>query len=222
MIAVIGDPVLHVSESGGLADGLAVEVARAARADGAAVEVIGKLGDDPDGDAVLLSLAAAGIGHVAMLREGTRTTPRIATPTDADPTDDEADTSGIEPADPARRPMLDGADLDLALRYLTELGVVVVTDPRPELAAVAAAAAGWHGARLVVLLPDDAAAPPEVPHDAITLGVPLWAPDSAAGPLVGRFAARLDRGEAPEAALRAATADGGWTATAAAPGEGSG
>lgn len=221
MIAVIGDPILRLAEAGGVADGLAVEIARAARADGAAVEVIGKLGDDPDGDAVLLSLAASGIGHVAMLREGTRTTPRITAPADADPTVDDATPAGIEPADPARRPILDGADLDLALRYLTELGVVVVTDPRPELAAVAAAAAGWHGARLVVLLPDDVTAPPDLPNDAITLGVPAWAPDGAAGPLVGRFAARLDRGEAPDAALRAATADGGWTA-AAASGEGSG
>ena len=82
MIVVVGDPTLH--PSGGvapaLAGGMAAAVARACARAGAAVQLAGKVGDDPPGDEILLALTGDGIGHVALLRDaGTET--RIGEPT---------------------------------------------------------------------------------------------------------------------------------------------
>lgn len=53
------------------ADGdLAVEVARRAAATGARVEMVGAAAPDAAGDAQLLQLAAAGVGHATVVRSG--------------------------------------------------------------------------------------------------------------------------------------------------------
>src|SRR4051794_37418806 len=69
MIAVVGSPAAARQTAGVQAAGVAVAVARAAVAAGASVQLIGKVGEGPDGDAILLDIAAAGIGHVAVLRD---------------------------------------------------------------------------------------------------------------------------------------------------------
>ena len=57
MIAVIGTPRLRGTGSDADVAGLAAAIAAAAAAAGSRVELIGKLGDDSPGDAVLLALA---------------------------------------------------------------------------------------------------------------------------------------------------------------------
>jgi hypothetical protein len=54
----------------GAADQLAVEIARRAAATGARVEMVGAAATGPDGDARLLELAAASIGHATVIRSG--------------------------------------------------------------------------------------------------------------------------------------------------------
>ncbi len=49
-----------------------------AAASGATVEFIGKIGDDPAGDELQLSLARSHVGHVAMLRDPSRPTGVVA------------------------------------------------------------------------------------------------------------------------------------------------
>ena len=142
----------------------------AAAAVGARVELISKAGDDPAGDAVLLALAQAGVGHVATLRDPARLTPvrplparahrsggsrvdaRPMPPTAALPMTGRAHppTTGLAPAMP--QPTLDAADIALALRYLTDFEVLVAVHPTPDLLAEAVSAAAWAGARLVVVV----------------------------------------------------------------------
>jgi hypothetical protein len=54
----------------GRAGDLALEVARRAAATGARVEMVGVAAPDADGDARLLELAAAGVGHATVVRSG--------------------------------------------------------------------------------------------------------------------------------------------------------
>ena len=70
VIVVIGDPILHPFDghAPALAGGPAAAIARACVLAGATVQLAGKVGDDPAGDEVLLSLNRDGIGHVALLR----------------------------------------------------------------------------------------------------------------------------------------------------------
>ncbi|MDR3546372.1 MAG: PfkB family carbohydrate kinase, partial [Candidatus Limnocylindrales bacterium] len=89
MLAVIGSPSFVpglTPDAAGEAGGLAAGVARAAAAAGAEVQLVGKVGDDPAGDAVLISLARGGVGHLALLRDAASATPlRRPDPADADP-----------------------------------------------------------------------------------------------------------------------------------------
>jgi sugar/nucleoside kinase (ribokinase family) len=81
MIAVVGLPAWAGTPDGeGSAGGPAVDIAVAAHRRGAAVELVGKVGDDGAGDAVVVSLGRLGIGHAALLRDPTRPTPVIAPP----------------------------------------------------------------------------------------------------------------------------------------------
>jgi sugar/nucleoside kinase (ribokinase family) len=81
VIVVVGIPAWQPGPDDpaqGRAAGLAVEIARAAVAAGARVELVGKVGEDRSADLVMLDLSRAGIGHVAMLRDAggpTRTLP---------------------------------------------------------------------------------------------------------------------------------------------------
>ena len=86
MIVVIGLPSFRPPAEGraAAASGLAAGVARAAVAAGATVQLIGKVGDDPSGDALVLALARDGIGHVALLRDAVHPTPIDAATGDPD------------------------------------------------------------------------------------------------------------------------------------------
>ena len=238
MIVVIGLPAYLGSATGeGSAGGLAVEAAAAAHARGSAVELVGKIGDDGAGDAVVLALGRLGIGHAALLRDPARPTPVLsavvaesataepeaAGPADAAPTDtltgvlaealagDDEPRVEVElfPADPALRPGLEAGDIALALRYLAEASVVVLAEPLPE-AAVAAVVegAGFSGARLVVLLPPGST-PPPLPPEATVLETPA-VDDGSFGRVVGAFAAGLDAGTEPAAAFSDAVRSSGW------------
>src|SRR3954452_23161821 len=93
MIVVIGNPVARARDLGAGVDGVAAQIALAAARAEADVQLVGKIGEDAAGDAVLMALAAGGVGHVAMLRDPGRGTP-VA-------------TAGPAPASAA---MLDGDD----------------------------------------------------------------------------------------------------------------
>ena len=68
MIAVIGSPSARRAATGVRAAGLRSRSPARPRRRGATAQLVGKLGEGPDGDAVALSLAADGIGHVALQR----------------------------------------------------------------------------------------------------------------------------------------------------------
>ena len=170
--------------------GLAAQVALAAAAAGSTVEVVGSIGDDGDGDAVVVALGHAGIGHAALLRE-----PGSATP--------------VEGADAEAAPRLDARDIDLGLRYLVDYRVLVIAEPLPpEAEIVALEAAAYHEAEVVAIVPEGAAVSPAL----AAVGTVFEAPADAGAPfaeLVGRYAAALDGGDDREVALRAAASSTG-------------
>jgi hypothetical protein len=189
-----------------------VEVASAAQRRGSAVELVGKVGNDGAGDAVVVALGRLGIGHAALLRDPIRSTPVLVAASLEEDTA-EVDAEGIDarllPDDPGARPALEGADVELALRFLPAAGVVVIADP---LSAATTAAgvegAAFAAAKLIVLVPAGAT-PPEVPVGATVLEAPL-SDDGSFGRLVGVFAGALDAGVDPRAAFAEAVAAAGW------------
>ena len=233
MIVVIGLPAYASGAGGeGSAGGLAVEAAAAAHARGSYVELVGKIGDDGAGDAVVLALGRLGVGHAALLRDPARPTPVLASLSGVAVAEPEvADESGADlagqvlagdsgdaeprvevellPADPAARPGLEAGDISLALRYLAETRVVVLAEPLSELA-VAAVVEGaiFSGARLVVVLPPGAT-PPQLPPEATLLEAPA-VDDGSFGRVVGAFAAGLDADAEPAAAFAEAVRVSGW------------
>jgi hypothetical protein len=227
MILVIGLPAyLSLPGGEGSAGGLAVDVAAAAHARGAAAELVGKIGDDGSGDAVVLALGRLGIGHAALLRDSSHPTPMLTAVAAGDAAgngaagmDSDAEIAADAPAmellprDPSARPALEAGDLSLALRYLGEARVVVAAEPLPD-AAVAAVVEGatFSGAHLVVLLPPGAVTRP-LPAAATVLEAPA-ADDGSFGRLVGAFAAALDGGAEPAAAFDAAVKSAGWESVA--------
>jgi hypothetical protein len=220
-VIVVGSPLHLATDQGPRAAGLAVAIARAARAAGADVEIVGKVGEDPAADAVLLDLAAAGIGHVAVLRDAGRATGEAppGPPLDPAPFDEPLpDASGMPsspaPADapPADRASLEAADIELALRYLPDYRVVVVADQlAPAALDAAAAAARWASAALVVIVGQGATPQAALGEDATVLQAPEDV-DVSFARVVGEYAARLDRGELPGDAFAAASKTSGWTA----------
>jgi hypothetical protein len=179
VIVVVGSPTARMSPAGILAGGPAAFVALSAAAAGSEVQLVARVVDDPAGDAMLQHLTTAGVSHVATLRQP--------------PTPD--------------GPILEAADLDLALRYLTNVGVLVLAEQGPALAQVAVDAAAWNHAALVVLLPSGASVPNDLPSEATVLASPDSDPDGAFGALVGAFAAALDRGIDPTTAFRTTIAE---------------
>jgi hypothetical protein len=223
VIVVIGSPIGRLDDGMVVAAGMTSRVALAAAAAGRAVQLVGKTGDDPTADSVVLDLARGGVGHVALLRDPARATPLEAPPADEDADaqldgdgDDEAGTP--EPPAWARAlgmidgPALEAADVDLGLRYLTDFGVVVVADPvAPEIVAVVADAARWGGARMILVVAAGERPPDDLPEDVVVLAAPDDDPDGAFATLVGTFAAALDEGTDPVEAFRASIASDGWT-----------
>jgi hypothetical protein len=194
VIVVIGAAALR----GEAPVGLAARAALAAAASGTSVELITKVGDDPAGDALLLALARAKVGHVAVLRD-----PAFAT-AQRSPTDDVAPDDDPASPPPPGTPTLDAADVGLALRYLTEYRAIVVVHPTtPALLTEAADAARWGGAHLIVVVGTGDETPPGLPDDAIVLAAEPEADDAdGLGERLGRYVAALDRGEASEEAFR--------------------
>ncbi len=246
MILVIGIPGWQPAPdeaTSGRSSGSAVEVARAAVADGARVELVGKVGEDEAGEQLLLDLARAGIGHAALLRDAgspTLVLPAAGAAEDAIPDDELAELVGGEvdlalvagdvgseaggsngrvPDEQAitsktraltvSGPVLEPADLELALRYLVDFRVLVIAEDLSESAArVVADGAAFAGASLVVVASPGSV--PALPDDATVFERPSDDPDAVFAGLVGRYATALDRGEAPEEAFREATAEHGW------------
>ena len=104
-------------------------------------------------------------------------------------------------------PTIEAADLDLALRYLPEVGVVVLIAPDAALLRAAAAGSSWSGAAFVVIGPLDAdAAEAAEAAGAIVLEPPKHDPDEAFAGLVAAFARRVDTGEDAAAAWRSTLA----------------
>lgn len=200
-------------------DGLPARIALAAAERGTSVELVGKAGEDPEGDAVVLALARGGVGHVALLRDAGRATPRLTEPVGEDlgaPEVGAADPKGDEaPAETTSDgTVLEAADVDLALRYLTEFAVLVLADPAErEIVRVAADAASWVGARLVVVIRPGEAVPDGLPPDVVVFEAPDADPDGVFASMVGSFAAALDDGNDPAEAFRSSIETDGWTAS---------
>lgn len=202
MIVVVGNPIARAPDSGGGLAGIPAQAAAAAVRAGAAVQLVGKAGEDRAGDDLMLALARAGVGHVALLRDPAHATP-IA---DAvDPVDELVDS----PAEPPRvrpdagdRPSLDAADVELALRYLADYTTVVVAEPQPAaLVTIVADAAAFAGAALVLVV-DGAGSEPAPPASAVVFEAPTADPDGAFATMLGELAAAIDRGTPVAAAFR--------------------
>jgi sugar/nucleoside kinase (ribokinase family) len=203
MIVVVGNPIGRAAELGGGVEGTAARTAIAAARAGADVQLVGKTGEDPLGDEVLLALAAAGVGHAAMLRDPDHATP-LAIPGDAPPPSamldgDDEPRVAVKPADPGDRPALEAADVELALRYLPDQRVIVVAEPQTDsVVAAVSEAADYAGARLVLV----ASASSQRPASALVIEPPADERDGLFGSLLGELAVLLEGGASPDEALR--------------------
>ncbi len=207
MIVVVGNPAWQAAEPSGPA-GLACGIALAAAAAGAAVELVGRAGDDRAGDELVIALGRAGIGHVALLRDPARPTVLMdpgPEPDDPAPHDDEA---------PARSPvaggpLLETLDVDLGLRYLTAFNVLIVTvDALDAALAVAVDAAAFAGAQLVVIVGEGSDPPDAIPAGATIMAAPSDDRDGTFANLIGAYAAGLDARQPPDRAFSAALGTG--------------
>lgn len=133
MIVVIGTVSARTAGSTYELGSYAATVALALAPTGEPVEMVSKVGVDVAGDAVITKLAAAGIGHVALIRDGA-----LATAVDG--------AGALE---------MDAADLQLALRYLTSFDAVLLVDPANDsVVATVLDACAYVGARLIVTRPE--------------------------------------------------------------------
>lgn len=227
--------------------GRACAIALAAARRGARVEVVGRVGEDVAGEDLVIALARSGVGHAAVLRDPARPTPVAPPPEAASGEDDPLPFADLGPAaiggggppgaaGPsqsaslagavstagaiAAEPRLDGADIDLALRYLEPSGVVVVADDvTTDVLAVVVEAAEYASARLIVLVPPGGIAARTLPAGIPGSATVLVAPDDDGGggafeALVGAYAAALDAGAEPEAAFVDAQSATGWEVAA--------
>jgi hypothetical protein len=210
VIVVIGSPLHRSVASGGppVAVGLAAGIAMAAAEAGSEVQLVGRVGEDPAGDALLLALSRLGVGHVAVLRDPAHPTPVAPDdePEAADPMT-EPPPDGWSSLGAPGSASLDRGDVELALRYLDGFRVAVVAERLDgEALAVVTEASDYARACLVALVGPDA----EAPEGAIVLEAPGADPDGAFARTVGRLAAALDGGAEAEVALASAIAAAGW------------
>jgi sugar/nucleoside kinase (ribokinase family) len=219
MIVVVGSPIGRSDDGVVVAAGMASRVALAAAAAGRSVQLVGRIGDDPTADGVVLDLARGGVGHVALLRDPAGATPLELAPEDDQPVDIEAPDSGARAAIVASPPpgfALESADVDLGLRYLTDFAVVVLAEPvGSDTVAIVAEAARWATARMILVVPAGAQLPDGLPPDAVAFEAPDTDPDGVFAALVGQFAADLDGGVEPGEAFRSTIASHGWTGATA-------
>jgi len=210
VIVVVGTPAWNPGPPPG-PGGRAASIALAAAEAGSRVELLGRIGDDPAGDALVMALSRSAVGHAALLRDPVHPTV-LFVPADADEDDvvGPGAPDGPRPAvaGPPDGPSLGAEDVSLGLRYLTDFDVLVVGDdaPAPVIPACVEAAA-FAGAQLVVVIASSDPAPGGLPVGATVLLAPEGAGE-AFGRLLGRYAAALDAGADPAAAFTDATADG--------------
>jgi hypothetical protein len=233
VIVVVGSPVLRVSgTSSGEVAGLAGQVALAAVAAGRAVQVVGKLGDDDAGDALMVALTRGGVGHAALLRDAAHPTAvQAAVDPGAEADIDDAfasgDADGSATSDVAPEGLpLEAADIELALRYLTEFQVLVIAAPLDSRSLHSALdAAGFAGAHVIRLdasrdLGGEAggeATATETPPEGVEVTA-FEAPqhdEPAFAAMVGRYAAGLDAGRTAREAFADATRGTHWERAAA-------
>jgi hypothetical protein len=208
MIVVVGSVSYLEEPDAPGPHGIAARITLTAASLGNAVQFVGKVGEDDAGDAVVLALAKGGVGHVAVLREA-----GIATAVTHPAGDESVEAEGATLDEAAEGPALDAADVELALRYLTDFAVLVlVARADGAIATVVSEAANWAGARLVVVMPLGAAIPGGLPGDAIVFEAPDADPDGVFASMVGTFAAALDDGDEPGQAFRSTVSAEGWTA----------
>lgn len=220
MIVVLARPRVYRPQPDGELSpgGLGAEVALALAGAGVPVELVGSIGDDPEGDRVVVELGRAGVGHAALLRDPSSRTPRLAD-------------------DPSRPlPRLDPADVELGLRYVAECGVLVIADDLEDATRQRAlATAEYHGATVVVVASPGTVDPTTLP-DAVTLlerpglamveedlageevDVPSYAGSVAAqeaafARFVADYARLLSEGAAPATAFQDALERGAWEAS---------
>ena len=196
------------------AAGTASRVALAAAKLGGSVQLVGKTGDDPAADAIVLDLARGGVGHVALLRDPARPTPvEPGLSEDLDgPDAPEADGATTSQTAAGAGPALEAADVDLGLRYLTDYRIIVLAEPSaPDVVAIASDAARWAEARLILVVGAGETVPVGLPDDVVVFEAPEADPDGVFADLVGGFAAALDGGTDPEVAFRASIASDGWS-----------
>ena len=215
VVVVIGSPVGLLRDEEVVPTGTPAGVALAAAEAGREVQLVGRTGDDPTADGLLLSLARRGVGHVALLRDPSRPTalaqePQLGDAGPASPDDVAAPAPESSPV-----PALDAADVELGLRYLTTFAVVVLAERAgQEVVRVVADAARWNGAQLVMVVAAGTEPPDGLPPDAIVFEAPVEDPDGDFAALVGRFAAALDDGADAADAFRTSIAAEGWTEAA--------
>lgn len=188
-----------IAASGG-SSWLAGPVALAASGAGGQVELVGTIGDDPEGDLVVVALGRGGVGHAALLRDpGGRT-----------PVDRAAGVGAGRDPDTQPLPRLDARDVELGLGYLIEYRVLVLVEQLAEEAeAVALEAAAYHGAQLVALVPEGRAVSERLAASATVLETPSE-PGPRFAELVGRYAAALDVGTDAARAFAEAVRATGW------------
>jgi hypothetical protein len=213
VIVVIGAVAAGGIEGEVAPAGLTAQIARSAVAAGATVQLVTRLGEDAAGDAVLLALAALGIGHVATLRDAAHATAIRASssepidPVPSDGDDEAGEAATIVPVDAildgiAIEPTLEAADVGLALRYLDGYRVLVVVHPLDDdIVREVVAATAWASAHLVVVLRPGAGPPTGLPVESVLLEADDDADAVAA--LLGRYVAAVDDGAAPVAAFQA-------------------
>jgi hypothetical protein len=215
MLVVIGIPIAAPDDEHGGVSGTPALAAIAAARGGTRVELVGKIGDDAAGDAVVLALGQRGVGHAALLREPGRSTPTLISSAEpATPADDPENgrDERYEPADRARWPSLEAADVELALRYLPDVRTILVAEPLAEdvLRAVGDTAA-YLGARLIVTSTE--LDPPPSADLAIT--PPEADPDGSFAGLLGELGAAVEAGDEANAAFDALRSRLGIDATGA-------
>jgi hypothetical protein len=215
VIVVIGSPIGRLHDDVLAASGTASRVALAAARLGRKIQLVGKTGDDPTADAVVLDLARGGVGHVALLRDPGRETQLESSEDDSVEGEDDARPAapaGTPDPNASPRPALEAADVELGLRYLTDFAVVVLAEPAdPETVAVVADAARWSDARMILVVEAGSGAPDGLPSDASVFEAPERDPDGVFAELIGGFAAALDEGTEPGVAFRTSIASDGWT-----------
>lgn len=173
---------------------MAAEVAVAASAAGGRVELVGSVGDDAEGDEVIIRLARAGVGHAAVLRDPAGHTPV-------------ADGGSGGPFS-----RLDAEDIGLGLGYLFGCQVLVIAEPlADDVVAVALEAARYHAASVVAVVPEGEDANVTLLEGATVLQAPREG-SAAFARMVGRYAATLATGVSAAEAFATATQEAGWEA----------